>query len=106
MWISADGQVALSAHGASNVHGYSPRQDEVAVSQGLRVVYSNISGNVVSVSGYKDNGRTIVYQKDVVGPGAIDTLRWTYPASEKAQWDAAVTLSVQTFQAGNVATEH
>ena len=32
-------------------------------------VYMNISGNVVTVSGYKDNGQTIVYQRDVVGPG-------------------------------------
>jgi len=106
MWISADGRVALSAYGAKNALGYSPRQDEAAISQDLRVVYSNISGNVVTVSGYMDNGRTIVYQQDVVGPGAIDTLRWRYPASEKAQWDSAVTLSVQTFQAGNVATDH
>jgi hypothetical protein len=106
IWISADGRTTLFAYGANNVLSYSPRQDEVAESQGLRVVYSNISGNVVTVSGYKNNGRTIVYQRDVVGSGAIDTLLWRYPASEKAQWDTAVALSVQTFQAGNVATEH
>ena len=51
----------------------------------MSVAYDNISRNVVTVSGHKDGGRTIVYQRDVVGPGAIDTLYWSYPASQKAQ---------------------
>jgi hypothetical protein len=70
------------------------------------VIYRNITGNTVTVSGYKDEGRVIVYQRDVVGPGSIDTLYWSYPASQKAQWGTAVTLTAHTFQAGNVATSH
>jgi len=58
------------------------------------------------VSGYKNNGRIIVYQRDVVGSGSIDTLYWTYPASQKAQWNAAVTLTALTFQPGDVTTPH
>jgi len=54
----------------------------------------------------KNGGRTIVYQRDVVGPGSIDTLYWSYPASQKAQWDSAVTLTALTFQPGNVTTVH
>jgi hypothetical protein len=65
-----------------------------------------ISGNVVTVSGYKDNGQTIAYQRDVVGPGAIDTLYWSYPADQKKRWDAAVTLTAMTFRPGDVTTSH
>ena len=66
----------------------------------------NISGNVVTVSGYKDSGRTIVYERDVVGQGAIDTLYWSYPAYQKAQWNSAVTLTALSFRPGDVSTAH
>lgn len=105
-WVSPDGQVLLSAYGANNVLGYSPQQDAAADSRGLSVTYRAISGNVVTVSGYKDSGRTIVYQRDVVGPGAIDTLYWSYPTTEQAQWNAPVTRTVQAFQPGDVTTFH
>jgi hypothetical protein len=60
----------------------------------------------VTVSGYKDNGQTIVYERDVVGRGAIDTLYWSYPANQKGQWDAAVTRTALTFRPGDVTTAH
>ena len=72
----------------------------------MSVVYVNISGDIVTVSGYTNNGRTIVYQRDVVGPGSIDTLYWSYPVNQKAQLDAAVTQTALTFQPGNVTTSH
>jgi hypothetical protein len=103
-WTSSDGQVLLSASGVNNLSGYSPEQDEAIDARSMSVIYDNISGNVVTVSGYTNSGRTIVYQRDVVGPGAIDTLYWSYPANQKAQWDAAVTLTAQTFQPGDVTT--
>lgn len=105
-WASPDGRVVLSAYGANNVFSYSPVQDEAADAHGISVTYSAISGNVVTVSGFKDNGSTIVYQRDVVGPGAIDTLYWTYPATQKAQWDAAISLTSLAFQPGDVTTSH
>jgi hypothetical protein len=105
-WSSADGQVLLSAYGTSNLFGYSPQQDETADAQSMSVVYENISGNIVTVSGYIDNGNTIVYRRDVVGTGFIDTLYWRYPTSKKAQFDAAVTLTAHTFQPGDVTTAH
>jgi serine/threonine protein kinase len=105
-WTSPDGQVLLSAYGTNNVLNYSPEQDEAADARLLSVVYVNISGDIVTVSGYTNNGRTIVYQRDVVGPGSIDTLYWSYPANQKAQLDAAVTQTALTFQPGNVTTAH
>lgn len=105
-WTSPDGQVLLAAYGTNNVLHYSPEQDEAADARLLSAVYVNISGDIVTVSGYLNNGRTIVYQRDVVGPGSIDTLYWSYPANQKAQWDAAVTLTALTFQPGNVTTAH
>jgi hypothetical protein len=105
-WASPDGRVLLSAYGTNNIFNYSPRQDEAADARSLFVVYTNISGNVVTVSGYKDNGRTIVYQRDVVGAGAIDTIYWSYPADQKVRWDAAVTVTALAFQPGDVTSAH
>ena len=105
-WTSPDGQVLLAAYGTNNVLNYSPGQDEAADARLLSVVYVNISGDIVTVSGYKNNGRTIVYQRDVVGPGSIDTLYWSYPTDQKAQWDAAVTQTALTFQPGDITTAH
>ena len=105
-WTSPDGQVLLVAYGTNNVLNYSPEQDEAADARLLSVVYVNISGDIVTVSGYTNNGRTIVYQRDVVGPGSIDTLYWSYPANQKAQLDAAVTQTALAFQPGNVTTAH
>jgi hypothetical protein len=105
-WTSPDGQVLLTAYGTNNFLNYSPEQDEAADARHLSVVYVNISGDIVTVSGYTNNGRTIVYQRDVVGPGSIDTLYWSYPANQKAQLDAAVTQTALTFQPGNVTTTH
>jgi serine/threonine-protein kinase len=105
-WNSPDGQVHLAAYGANNVLNYSPGQDEAADARLMSVVYANISGDIVTVSGYTNNGRTIVYQRDVVGPGSIDTLYWSYPVDQKAQLDAAVTQTALTFQPGDITTAH
>jgi eukaryotic-like serine/threonine-protein kinase len=105
-WTSPDGQVLLAAYGTNNVLNYSPEQDEAADARLMSVVYVNISGDIVTVSGYTNNGRIIVYQRDVVGPGSIDTLYWSYPVNQKAQLDAAVTQTAVTFQPGNVTTAH
>jgi eukaryotic-like serine/threonine-protein kinase len=105
-WTSSDGQVLLAAYGTNNFLNYSPEQDEAADARRMYVVYVNISGDIVTVSGYINNGRTIVYQRDVVGPGSVDTLYWSYPANQKAQWNAAVTMTALTFQPGDVTTSH
>ena len=105
-WASPDGQVQMLAFGSNNIHNYSPRQDEAAAAQGMSVTYANVSGNVVTVSGYMNNRQAIIYRRDVVGPGAIDTLYWSYPASQKAKWDAAVTLTALSFRPGNLDIAH
>src|SRR5438034_11221808 len=105
-WASPDGQVQMLAFGSNNIRNYSPRQDEAAAAQGMSVTYANVSGNMVTVSGYMNNRQTIIYRRDVVGPGAIDTLYWSYPASQKAKWDAAVTLTALSFRPGNLDIAH
>ena len=105
-WASPDGQVQMLAFGSNNTRNYSPRQDEAAAAQGMSVTYANVSGNMVTVSGYVNNQQTIIYRRDLVGPGAIDTLYWSYPASQKTKWDAAVTLTALSFQPGNLDTAH
>ena len=96
----------MLAFGSNNIHDYSPRQDEAAAAQGMSVTNANVSGNMVTVSGYVNNQQTIIYRRDVVGPGAIDTLYWSYPASQKAKWDAAVTLTALSFRPGNLDIAH
>jgi len=96
----------MVAFGSNNISRISPQQDEAMAARGISVTYKNISADIVTVSGYLDNGQTIVYQRDVVGPGAIDTLYWKYPAGEKARWDAAVTLTALAFRPGDVAVPH
>ena len=105
-WASPDGQVQMLAFGSNNTHNYSPRQDEAAAAQRMSVTYANVSGNMVTVSGYMNNQQTIIYRRDVVGPGAIDTLYWSYPASQKTKWDAAVTLTALSFRPGNLDITH
>jgi serine/threonine-protein kinase len=105
-WTSPDGQILLSAYGTNNILNYSPEQDEAADARLMSVAYVNISGDIVTVSGYTNNGRTIVYQRDVVGPGSIDTIYWSYPTNQKSQMDAAVTQTALTFQPGNITTSH
>ena len=105
-WVSADGRVSLYAYGTDNYNNYSPRRDAVAAARGLSQVRRIINGNIVTVSGHENNGRTIVYERDVVGPGAIDTLYWSYPRNEKAEWDASVTRTANAFQPGDIAHFH
>src|SRR2546429_8814817 len=105
-WASPDGQVQMFAFGSNNIRNYSPRQDEAAAAQGISLAYANVSGNVVTVSGYTNNRQTIIYRRDVVGPGAIDALYWSYPASQKTKWDAAVTLTALSFRPGNLDIAH
>ena len=62
-WTSPDGQVLLSASGVNNLSNYSPEQEEAIDARSMSVAYDNISGNVVTVSGYKNSGRTIVYRR-------------------------------------------
>jgi hypothetical protein len=96
----------LSAYGSNNIFRYSPEEDEVADARSMSVTYSHISGNVVTVSGFRKGGRTVVYQRDVVGAGAIDTIYWTYPADQGTRWAAAVTRTALAFQPGDVASGH
>src|SRR5882724_2980673 len=105
-WASPDGQVQMLAFGSNNIQNYSPRQDEAAAGQGMSITYANVNGDVVTVSGYTNNRQAIIYRRDVVGPGAIDKLYWSYPASQKAKWDAAVTLTALSFHPGNLDTAH
>src|SRR3954452_11598764 len=72
------GRVSLIAFGANNVEHLTPRQQAREDARGLRVTYRHVAGKVVTVSGTTNGGRTIVYHRDVVGRGSIDSLQWKY----------------------------
>jgi hypothetical protein len=105
-WTTDGGRVSLTAYGANNVNRLTPREQAAADARGVRVVYRNISGTVVTVSGYTHGGRVIVYRRDVVGAGSIDTLAWAYPASQKRRWDQAIATTARTFRPGDVTHAH
>jgi hypothetical protein len=105
-WQRDHGRVDISGFGQNNVLDRTPKDDEKADSQGLHVTYHNISGRVVTVSGYRHHRHVIVYQRDVVGKGSIDTLFWTYPTSQRKRWKRAVKHTVHSYRAGRVADGH
>jgi hypothetical protein len=105
-WRGEQGRVRLAAFGVNNVEHLTPRRQARADARGLHVVYRHIAGKVVTVSGTTHGGRVIVYHRDVVGRGSIDSLQWTYPAREKKRWDAAVTKSALSFRPGDVSRSH
>ena len=71
----------------------------------MSVTYANVSGNMVTVSGYMNNRLTIIYRRDVVGPGAIDTLYGAIPPARKRN-GRAVTLTALSFRPENLDTAH
>jgi hypothetical protein len=105
-WTTDHGRVSLAAYGQNNVDGTTPKRQAAQDARGMRVVYRRVSGKVVTVSGYVQGGRVIVYRRDVVGRGSINTLVWRYPRSQKARWDAAVAATASRFRPGDVASPH
>jgi len=105
-WTDGSGTVSLVAFGANNVNARSVRQVQADDASGVHVTYSNVSGVVVTTSGLTAADTQILYRRDVVGPGSIDSLQWTYPASDKARWDAAVATTAAAFTAGAVSRSH
>jgi hypothetical protein len=96
---------SVTGFGSNNFAlGTTPAQDLAGListhqSQGDTVTYQFMSGDIVAVSGTTAKG-AIFYQRDVVYTQVIYSLVWTYPVAGKAQYDALVTHSVQTFTPG------
>jgi hypothetical protein len=105
-WRSDHGRVSLIASGQNNVDGTTPKRQAAEDSRGVQVVYRRVSGQVVTVSGYVQGGRVIVYRRSVVGRGSINSLTWRYPRSQKARWDAAVAATARRFRPGDVTSPH
>jgi hypothetical protein len=103
-WTRDGGTVSMSAYGSNNINADTPAEDLRAISSGLRVTYSIITGNIVTISGYKNDA--IVYERDVVGASSIDTLLWQYPSAQRDTWQAATTKTALTFTAGDVSSSH
>jgi hypothetical protein len=106
-WTYDDGKVSLTAYGVNNNNHLTPKADPLAAPHGVRhVTYSNISGDVVTTSGYTARHTSIVYERDVIGSRSIDTLLWRYPTSQRTLWQSAITKTALAFQPGDVAKWH
>lgn len=116
--VDGDGQEFDSADGNSSVTGWgdnnpganpgtallTPAQDLAALlsqyrSDGDTVTYQAVEGDIVAVSGTTAQGK-IFYQRDVVYSQVLYALIWSYPASEKAQFNAIVTHTAAVFAPG------
>jgi hypothetical protein len=106
-WVGGtEGTTTVTAYGANTGDGTTPDEELTTLSDGIDVTYSHVKGDVVTVSGFKDGGDTVVHIREVVGPGSSATLRWTYPAAEKGRWDAAVAATAAAFRPGDLSTGH
>lgn len=105
-WASSDKTVLFAVGGYDNAASISPQQDEANDAMAVTVTSHSISGDVVTVSGYENGGRTVVYERDVVGPGSVDTFYWSYPSSEQSTWTPVVGHTAQSFRPGDVAASH
>ena len=68
------------------------------------VSYRNITGNSFTLSGYNNNGKTIIYRKTYVATNNIDshTLVISYPRTDKKLYEEVVNHIVASFRAGDL----
>jgi hypothetical protein len=103
---SASGAVTVRAFAENNTDGNTVDDELSSRSQGINVTWSQIKGQVLTLTGFVDDGQTIVYLREVVGQGSENLLEWTYPAKDKQQWDSAVTTTALGFRPGDVTAPH
>ena len=101
---NAAGTATVTGYGGNNVLSRSPSQEMaavVAIYQAAKdiISYRFINKNVIAVSGTTPHG-TVFYQREVVYPAVIYTLQWMYPTASKAEYDAPVTQTVDSFVPG------
>lgn len=106
-WLAAsDGNVSLRTFAWNNTKNATTDVELAWFRQTMQVTYSHTDGDVLTVSGLTDNDSTMVYIHEIVGPGSIYRLRWSYPASQKALWDDAVTATTKAFTPGDASVQH
>ena len=86
VFTDEDGNVKLTVYGSNNIFGATVKS---AYNDTLReipkVSYKKQSGNWYLVSWVKNN--KIIYKKEVVGEGSINTLIFEYPLTQKKLYD-------------------
>lgn len=106
-WLAAsDGNVSLRTFAWNNTKNVTTDVELAWFRQNMQVTSSHTDGDVLTVSGLTDNDSTMVYVHEIVGPGSIYRLRWSYPASQKALWDDAVTATTNAFTPGDASVQH
>jgi hypothetical protein len=106
-WVGGDeGTVTVRAFGRNNPSGLTATDEEATYSQGAQLRYSHVDGNGLTLSKFADGGSTIVYIREVVGPGSIDTLEWTYPASQQDRWVHTIAITARNLVLGDLSRPH
>lgn len=107
---SADGSASVTGSGVNNLGAnpgtslLTPAADLAALSSHYRangdtVTYQAVDGDIVAVSGTTPQGK-IFYQRDVVYSQVLYALVWSYPAAEKARFDAIISHTAGAFVPG------
>lgn len=110
VFTDADGTAALTLRGTNNTDGAAA--DELLAAAvadlertGAEVTHESSDGQSYTISGYLAD-RRIFYERTFVGSGSTAGLRWVYPQSQKAAFDAPVTRTAEEFQPGDLTKPH
>ncbi|WP_411680096.1 hypothetical protein [Clostridium thailandense] len=84
--IDESGMVKLTVFGSNNIFDITPSQAyKNALKEVKKASYKKQKDNWYAISWIKDN--KIIYKKEVVGKGSINTLIFEYPLTQKKLYD-------------------
>lgn len=105
-WQSPDGNVTFGVSAVNNSMGWSVQQDEAEAATTMTVTYHKVVGDVMALTGTRDNGQTYVYARDAVGSGSIDSMYFEFPANQISAWGPVLSHVIQSFRPGDVTGPH
>lgn len=105
-FTSRDGRVTLSVFGTNNVmnEGLQETYRNLLREKGGSVAYHTVGRNWLAIS-WRAEGK-IFYEKLYHGPGSWNAFILSYPASQRARFDAIVARLAGSFRPGDLRTSH
>ena len=104
-FVSADGQIRLTASGINNVLGATVQSEYNASLAYLpNVSYNNLGQRSYVISG--TNGEYVYYMCSIVGSGSINTFILEYPKARANELNEAVGVCYDSFTAGDLERSH
>lgn len=102
---SSDGKVELTVSGINNVlNDTAISEYNKLLSQHSDATYKKQENNWFEVSWV--DGNNIIYEKNVIGTGSMNTFVIKYPSSQKDNYSAIVSHLISTFKTPGVDSAH